>query len=130
MNINTTIHYDHFFSKFIHSQVKTRSRDLAWTALSGAEETGAEIVLIATQSRRARRLQSPKSPETGPGCPGGLLRPSPQRHRPCCVPKGPHQPLRARLDPAPHVRGLLMQEKKVVNSFQEGHSESEKWESF
>lgn len=55
---------------------------------------------------RARQgsLQSPKYPETGPGCPGRLLRPSPERHRPCCVPNRPHQPLRARLDPALHCQ--------------------------
>lgn len=78
-----------------------------------SSETGAEIVLIAVQSLRARQgtLQSPKSPQTGPGCPGRLLRPSPQRHRLCCVPNRPHQPLRARPEPALRVRRFSCKKK-------------------
>lgn len=62
--------------------------------MKSSMQTGAEILLIAVQSVRAHqeRLQSPKYPQTGPGCPGRLSRPCPALSQPRCAPHRPHQP--------------------------------------
>lgn len=94
--------------------------------INSRRETGAGIVLIAVQGRRVRQrsLQSPKYPETGPGCPGRLLRPSLQRHRPHCVPNGPHKPHCARFNLSLHVKGFSCKDRdqgtqEVTRSFWE-----------
>ena len=101
--------------------IKSSRGDRSWNRVNSCPE-----------SIRARQgsLQSPKYPETGPGCPGRLLRPSPQRHRPRCVPNRPHQPPASSSRPESFASDAPSHArkggKKVASSFKEG----EMWKAF
>lgn len=118
-NINTS---RYSFTHIIKPAKENCPCNVQW--IKSSRETGAEIVLIAVQSLRARQgsLQSPKYPETGPRCPGRLLRPSSKRQRPSCVPNRPHQPLWACVDPALHVRVSSCKKAELPTRFLKGES--------